>query len=192
MAFSKDQIKGIFGKFKPALDETFTRTKDSIQGVFGKFRFILDETSIFAPSLPTVTTQAVTLPNTANGNLTDTGGQDADKRGFVFGKTSKADPENVAPGSSGYDSFVEDTGTFGTGAFTKLLTSLNVSTVYYIRAYAHNSAGYGYGNEQSFTTREAMEKGVTVLSSEGGRTVLQSKNKDIHILRTKNEDKNIL
>ncbi|MFZ4726543.1 MAG: formylglycine-generating enzyme family protein, partial [Paludibacter sp.] len=40
----------------------------------------------------------------------------------------------------------------GTGTFTSSLTGLTAGTTYYLRAYATNSAGTGYGNEQVFTT----------------------------------------
>jgi uncharacterized protein (TIGR02145 family) len=41
----------------------------------------------------------------------------------------------------------------GTGSFNSSLTGLNPNTTYYIRAYATNSAGTGYGNEITFTTK---------------------------------------
>jgi len=107
-------------------------------------------------TIPTLTTQACTSVEattaTGNGNITDNGGEDCDKRGIVYGTTSQGDPGNVAPAVSGYDSYEEETGSFGTGAFTQALTSLEPKTTYYVRAYAHNSAGYSYGNEVSFTT----------------------------------------
>ena len=40
----------------------------------------------------------------------------------------------------------------GAGSFTSNLTGLNGATVYYVRAYATNSAGVGYGMAMSFTT----------------------------------------
>jgi uncharacterized protein (TIGR02145 family) len=40
----------------------------------------------------------------------------------------------------------------GTGSFTSSFTGLVPNTTYYVRAYATNSAGTGYGNEVSFTT----------------------------------------
>ncbi|MCX6246457.1 MAG: hypothetical protein NTW10_01880 [Bacteroidetes bacterium] len=40
----------------------------------------------------------------------------------------------------------------GCGTFTSTLTGLTANTIYYIRAYATNSVGTGYGNEVSFTT----------------------------------------
>ncbi|MBI4085993.1 MAG: fibronectin type III domain-containing protein [Candidatus Liptonbacteria bacterium] len=110
-------------------------------------------------NLPTVTTQAVSsitaTTATGNGNITATGGANADTRGFVYDTASRALPGNVAPGSSGYASSASDAGAFGAGAYTKGLTGLTGSTTYYTRAYAHNSAGYSYGGEVSFTTLDA-------------------------------------
>ena len=40
----------------------------------------------------------------------------------------------------------------GTGSFTSNLTGLTANTTYYVRAYAINSAGTAYGNQQSFST----------------------------------------
>ena len=40
----------------------------------------------------------------------------------------------------------------GTGSFESDITGLNINTTYYVRAYATNEAGTGYGNELSFTT----------------------------------------
>ena len=48
----------------------------------------------------------------------------------------------------------DDTTNDGTGAgsFTSYVTGLTASTTYYLRAYATNSAGLGYGSTMSFTT----------------------------------------
>jgi hypothetical protein len=103
-----------------------------------------------APSyvIPTVTTQAVSSIDytsaTGNGNITDTGGEDASKRGICYSKTTN--PPTVS------DSIVEETGTYGTGAFTESLTGLDSGAFYYVRAYAYNSAGYGYGSTVTFTS----------------------------------------
>jgi uncharacterized protein (TIGR02145 family) len=40
----------------------------------------------------------------------------------------------------------------GTGSFTSSLTGLTENTTYYVRAYATNSAGTGYGGEKTFKT----------------------------------------
>ena len=106
---------------------------------------------------PTVTTQAVTdittTTATGNGNITSAGGDTVDTRGIVYDTTShSSDPGNVAPASSLYPSKVEETGSFSEGAFSSGVTGLTEGTTYYVRAYSHNSIGYSYGGEVSFST----------------------------------------
>jgi hypothetical protein len=116
-------------------------------------RISVDYTAVSAPTVTTQAASGITSNTaTANGTITATGGENADIRGFVYDTVSRTLPGNVAPGSSGYANFAQDTGSFGTGAFTKGLTGLNSGATYYARAYAHNSAGYSYGGEISFTT----------------------------------------
>lgn len=120
--------------------------------------------------LPTVTTQAVTSITestaTGNGNITVIGLENADKRGIVYSTSTHTNPGNVAPASSGYASSVEESGgSYSTGAFTESLTGLTSSTVYYARAYAHNSAGYSYGDEVSFITTHAANSPVTSVTN---------------------------
>ena len=45
--------------------------------------------------------------------------------------------------------------------FTSNLTGLTPGTIYYVRAYATNSAGTAYGNEVSFTTMQIVLATVT-------------------------------
>jgi uncharacterized protein (TIGR02145 family) len=49
------------------------------------------------------------------------------------------------------------------GSFSSKLTDLTPNTKYYIRAYAHNKTGTGYGNELSFTTSPLV--GVTLTTA---------------------------
>ncbi|MEX2368917.1 MAG: H-type lectin domain-containing protein [Candidatus Paceibacterota bacterium] len=107
-------------------------------------------------AFPTVSTQSVSsITNSTasgNGNITNVGGQNADERGFVYSTSSQSDPGNTAPGSSTYSNFENETGSFGTGSFSLGLSDLSGDTTYYVRAYAHNSRGYSYGGQVSFTT----------------------------------------
>jgi len=97
---------------------------------------------------PTATTDPATSveEETAigNGNMTNNGGEDCDKRGVCWNTTGNP---TVADDKS------EETDSFGTGTFSRSITDLLPGTKYYIKAYAHNSAGYGYGGEESFTTK---------------------------------------
>jgi hypothetical protein len=54
------------------------------------------------------------------------------------------------------------TDSIGAGTFTSKLTLLSPNKIYYVRAYATNSAGTAYGNEISFTT---LASTVPVLST---------------------------
>ncbi|MDP3990899.1 MAG: FISUMP domain-containing protein [Candidatus Nealsonbacteria bacterium] len=95
--------------------------------------------------VPTVTTQAAsnidTNSFTANGNITDTGGEDSTERGFAYTK------EDLVSWQYAYDS-----GSFGTGAFSKNISGLDPGTNYVYRAYSTNSAGTGGDSLQYFTT----------------------------------------
>ncbi len=97
------------------------------------------------PVVPTVTTTAISAitGNSASsgGNVTVAGGATVTARGVCYGITHN-------PSVSGSHT----TDGAGTGTFISSMTSLKGNTLYYVRAYATNSAGSGYGAEVSFTT----------------------------------------
>lgn len=94
-----------------------------------------------------LSTMEVTEINTttarSGGNITDDGGATVTFRGVCW-STNENPTIN--------DSKTED-GT-GAGSFTSNITDLELNTTYYLRAYAINSAGIGYGSAMSFTTRQ--------------------------------------
>ncbi len=108
------------------------------------------------PVIPTVSTVEVTeiTGNSANtgGNVTVGGGADVTAYGVVFGtqENPTVDDEKTEDGE-------------GLGEFTSVLEELNGNTTYYVRAYATNSAGTGYGEQISFTT--LVDAPVVVTSS---------------------------
>ena len=59
----------------------------------------------------------------------------------------------------------------GTGNFTSKITGLLSATKYFVRAYAVNSTGTGYGNEILFTTLAASEITVTDIDGNVYKTV---------------------
>ena len=89
---------------------------------------------------------------TFNGNLQKTGSSNADERGFVYGLNSQSDPGNVAPEDSGYSFSVSDTGSFGTGTFSEIVTGLQSESDYYVRCFVHNTTGYVYGDQVNAST----------------------------------------
>jgi uncharacterized protein (TIGR02145 family) len=77
----------------------------------------------------------------SGGNITSDGGGTITERGVCW---------NTSENPVITDSKTSDGD--GTGSFTSNLTGLSANTVYYIRAYATNSAGTAYGNQLTFTT----------------------------------------
>lgn len=75
----------------------------------------------------------------------------------------------------------------GAGSFTSNITGLNDGTTYYVRAYATNANGTGYGSAMSFTTltignasvATVAATGVTATSAISGGNVTDDGNSDI-------------
>jgi hypothetical protein len=96
-------------------------------------------------AIPILTTTSISNSTsnsaTSGGNITSDGGATVTARGVCWST-------NQTPTTA--DSHTSD-GT-GTGTFVSSITGLNATTTYYVRAYATNSVGTAYGNQQSFTT----------------------------------------
>lgn len=94
---------------------------------------------------PTVTTTMVTnigvTTATTGGNVVSNGGEAVVARGVCW-STSQNPTLSDSHTSDGV----------GSGVFTSSLTGLTPNTTYYVRAYATNSVGTSYGNEQTFMT----------------------------------------
>lgn len=95
--------------------------------------------------VPSVTTNSVTnISNTVatcGGNVTSIGGSPVTARGVCWSTSQNPTVSNS-----------HTTNGSGMGGFTSNITGLSVGTTYFVRAYAINSAGIGYGNEVSFST----------------------------------------
>jgi hypothetical protein len=103
-------------------------------------------TSAVAPALTTSAVSSVySTKATGNGNITSVYGANATRRGFCYMTGTSGDP--TIANSTAYDD-----GTFGTGAFSKVITGITPSTNYRVRPYATNSAGTGYGTTVQLTT----------------------------------------
>jgi hypothetical protein len=118
---------------------------------------------IYFPTVTSAVASDITATTaTANGNITDTGGENCAHRGVVYDTVSRAQPGNVVPAASGYAHNVDQSGSYPAGAFTESLTSLTPSTTYYYRMYASNTAGYTYSTtEQTFATLASPLPSVT-------------------------------
>jgi hypothetical protein len=109
-----------------------------------------DEMSFTTRSgIPTLTTAEVTdisvYSATCGGTVTDDGGLTVITRGVCW---------STVPNPTINDSYTDDGS--GTGSFSSGLTGLNLSTIYYVRAYATTSAGTGYGEQKIFVTRNGI------------------------------------
>ena len=128
---------------------------------------------IFTTTTPTIpvllatdaATSITSVSAISGGNLTDNGNATITARGICYSTTN---PPTIA------DTKVIDPGT-GLGAFTSSLTGLTSNTVYYVRSYATNSVGAGYGDVISFTTQAVVSTtaitSITTTGSTSGGTI---------------------
>ena len=97
------------------------------------------------PVLPVITTTDITNITTTTaatgGLVTSDGGSDVSSRGVCWSTFPFPTIDNT-----------KTTDGAGTGSFSSIISGLSENTTYYVRAYATNRAGTGYGNEISFTT----------------------------------------
>jgi uncharacterized protein (TIGR02145 family) len=104
------------------------------------------------PTAPAVTTTALTNITTSSattgGTILTNGNAAVTKSGIVWSKI------NATPTLT--DSIVA--GTTASGSFTTNLTGLDFNTVYYIRAFATNSVGTGYGDVVKLNTTNDTSK----------------------------------
>jgi uncharacterized protein (TIGR02145 family) len=99
-----------------------------------------------APLIATLTTTAVTSINlttaVSGGNITSNGGAAVTVSGLCWSTITNP---TVSDAHSTDGSI--------TGSFSSTMTGLTKGTLYYVRAYATNSAGTGYGNQFIFSTK---------------------------------------
>ncbi|HUX95040.1 MAG TPA: hypothetical protein VMV47_04845 [Bacteroidales bacterium] len=109
-----------------------------------------DEMVFTTKGLPTVSTSIITgitnTSSTSGGNVTNDCGDEVEERGVCW---------STSPNPTVADDHTIDGA--GTGNFISNLTGLTLGTTYYVRAYATNSSGTAYGdNELSFTTETVI------------------------------------
>ncbi len=112
-------------------------------GGYSTHDFNIDPTNI-----PTVTTNSPSSITTktfvANGSIDAIGYNSPTTRGFLYGTDSTLVTDI---------STTTETGVFSTGVFTASVSGLTCGNTYYIRSYATNSGGTGYGSIVSFNTK---------------------------------------
>ena len=94
---------------------------------------------------PTVTTKNVTniteTSASCGGNVTSNGGSEVTERGVCWSISQEPTVDNNHATSGS-----------GNGEFNCSITDLSPNTTYYVRAYAKNSFGIGYGEQKTFKT----------------------------------------
>ena len=97
-------------------------------------------------SVPLLTTNAVTSINltsaVSGGNITSNGGANITVSGICWSTSSNPTISNN-----------KTTDGTATGSFSSTINGLSEATTYYVRAYATNSAGTGYGDQIMFSTK---------------------------------------
>jgi pectin methylesterase-like acyl-CoA thioesterase len=124
---------------------------------YGNVRSFTTLDSITVPSVTTLpVTDIMVVSAEGGGNVTDWGGDTVIARGLCWntsGNPTTAD--NISVDGQGL------------GAFNSFLYPLEESTKYYVRAYATNSTGTGYGDETFFTTQSYAPDVTRVVAKDG-------------------------
>ena len=105
----------------------------------------IEKFTTLSPIIPTVNTFAISDINydsaKGGGNVINDGGNDVINRGVCW--STNHNPTTI-------NNHTNDGN--GTGSYNSVLTNLISDTTYYVRAFATNSVGTGYGNEIKFST----------------------------------------
>jgi uncharacterized protein (TIGR02145 family) len=113
-------------------------------------------TSFVLPTVSTISASSIsTTTATSGGNISSDGGSAVTTRGVVW-STSPTPTISLSTKTSDGS---------GTGSFSSSLTGLSPNTTYYVRAYATNSVGTGYGNQVIFITNSTTFPPTVTTSS---------------------------
>ncbi|RLD62800.1 MAG: hypothetical protein DRJ01_05400, partial [Bacteroidetes bacterium] len=103
------------------------------------YNFSIQGTGAVVPTVTTTDISAIDVTSASSGgNVTSDGGLSVTGKGVCWNTTTNpvSTDDHTSDGS-------------GTGSYTSSLTSLTAATQYYVRAYATNSVGTGYGENKS-------------------------------------------
>ncbi|MBI3305829.1 hypothetical protein HYZ82_01695, partial [Candidatus Nomurabacteria bacterium] len=138
MSYNTPASSGSYGYFMRAVKSSTNETKTS-----GMFTVTVTNAAAGLPTVTSPTSASITSTSaTLGGNITSNGGSALTERGVCW---------SVSPSTNASDGCNLATGT-STGVFTKDVTGLTSGRLHYYKAFARNSAGYGYSPISSFTT----------------------------------------
>ncbi|MBK7712985.1 MAG: fibrobacter succinogenes major paralogous domain-containing protein [Bacteroidales bacterium] len=108
--------------------------------------------AVLVPTLTTTAVSGITLTAAASGGvISSDGGGSITEKGVVWSTTANPTVALATKTTNGT----------GTATFTSSITGLAAGTMYYMRSYATNSTGTGYGNQIIFSTSLADVDGNT-------------------------------
>jgi uncharacterized protein (TIGR02145 family) len=119
-----------------------TNNSGTVYGIQSSF----SSAAVVVPTISTTSATAITSTTASSGgNLNNDGGGAITARGVCWSTSQNPTIALTTKTLNGT----------GAGSFTSNLTNLIPNTLYYFRAYATNSAGTAYGNQQTLTTTTA-------------------------------------
>jgi uncharacterized protein (TIGR02145 family) len=147
-------ISSITGLTPNTLYHVRAYATNSVGTAYG-IEVIFTTTQIVAATLTTTAITSIAITSAVSGgNISSDGNGTITARGVCWAITT---------GPTITNSLTTD-GT-GTGTFTSNLSGLLPATIYYVRAYATNSASTAYGNEISFTTSPVVVPTLTTTAA---------------------------
>ena len=166
--YSSDNLEFIWDAFSSNINVSInTNYRIKVTDQENEFSVISDEFSTTGclPILTTITPTDITFTSaTSGGDITDEGGAIMEM-GLVWGTTNN--PTITSNLGITYES---DTNDPELGTYYSNLTSLNHNTVYHVRAYATNSFGTSYGQEEIFSTSQILNVAGPNLTDIDGNT----------------------
>jgi hypothetical protein len=110
---------------------------------YGPYQVFTNTTAVVPSGINTATISSIsTTTASGGGSISNDGGSSIYARGICWSSTTS--------NPTIYDSSTNNGS--GIGSFTSSITNLSANTTYYVRAYATNSIGTGYGSVRTFTT----------------------------------------
>lgn len=144
-----DRLNELADKYNELLDYLINRA-EVIPKLHVTHQLIIP---VWIPGAPLVTTEAVdpigSTTATGNGAIIDLGIPDPTAYGVCWDTSSSP---TITDSGSGKWGKTDELAATETGAYTTSMTSLTTGTLYYVRAYATNTTGTGYGIQVTFTT----------------------------------------
>lgn len=152
------------------------RYSNGMKFIYTEIKDFTTEHAIVVPTLTTIPAASITSNSAVSGgNISDDGGSEITARGVCWNNEPNPtiECEHTTNGT-------------GTGGFISNLINLEANTIYYVRAYATNGEGTGYGNEITFITSASLSTvstkpvtDITANSAKCGGNITNSGGMDI-------------